>query len=57
MGRELRLSERLQSVIEAKDFLATHGLSPEERKEHEQLLSSIEVIVDDIIRSRETIAE
>jgi len=57
MSRELTFSQYVQSFIETEDWQATHDLSPEDRKEHEQALKEIRVIVDEIITSRETITD
>ena len=57
MSRELTLSEYVQSFIETEDSQITGDLSPEDRKEHEQALNVIRVIVDDIITSRETLTD
>lgn len=57
MRREPRLSELVQTFIEAEDSENTLQLSPEERLENEQTSKKVAVIVDDIITSRETITD
>ena len=58
MAHDLTLSEELQSYIEVLDKEVEHGLSTEEeRTEQERNRKFVEIIVDDIIQSRETLTE
>jgi hypothetical protein len=54
---QLTLSENVQVYIEYLDGEAKRGLSPHERSEQEKLRKVVEVIVDDLVTSRETITE
>lgn len=57
MNRDLTLSERVQAFMETEDWRNTHDLSPEERKEAEHSAKFVEVIVSDIITSREMLTD
>lgn len=57
MSRDLTLSERVQGFMETEDWRNTHDLSPEERKEAEHSAKFVEVIVNDIITSREMLTD
>jgi hypothetical protein len=58
MKREPTLSQEVQTYIENHlDWSADPDLSPEDRAEAEKARKMIEIIVDDIIRSRETMTD
>ncbi|MCI0723927.1 MAG: hypothetical protein L0338_33960 [Acidobacteria bacterium] len=57
MPNELTLSQEVQTYIEHLDSWDEHDLSPEEREEAVKARKVIEVIVSEIIKSRETLAE
>jgi hypothetical protein len=57
MSRDLTLSELVQSFIETEDGANIHHLSPEDRQEQEKALKIVGVIVDEIIKSRETLSD
>lgn len=57
MGRDLTLSQHLQSYIETLDWEGGHDLRPEERAEAQRARKIIETIVDDLISSRETLSD
>ncbi len=57
MPNELTLSQEVQTYIEHLDSWDEHDLSPEEREEAVKARRAIEVIVSEVIKSRETLAE
>lgn len=57
MPSDPTLSQEIETYIEQLDFWDDHDLSPQERKEAQKSRSMVEVIVSDIIKSRETLTE
>lgn len=55
MERDLWLSERVQSFIETEDHFSDSDLPPEERVEAQKNRKFVDVIVKDIIQSRESL--
>ena len=57
MPRDLRLSEEVQTYIDVLKNEGDRGKSPEQRREDWKLNKIVEIMIDDIIRSRETITD
>ena len=57
MERDPTLSEQVQSYIHTLDWESDHDLPPEEHEEAQQNRRLVQVMVDDIIASRETVGE
>ena len=57
MPRELRLSEEVQTYIDVRKNEGDRAKSPEQRLEDRKLNKMVEIMIDDIIKSRETIID
>jgi hypothetical protein len=57
MARELRLSEEVQTYIDVLKNEGDRGKSLEQRREDWKLNKMVEIMIDDIIKSRETITD
>ena len=57
MPRDLRLSEEVQTYIDVLKNEGDRGKSPEQRREDWKLNKIVEIMIDDIIKSRETITD
>ena len=57
MARDLRLSEEVQTYIDVLKNEDDRGKSPEQRREDWKLNKRVEIMIDDIIKSRETITD
>ena len=57
MPRDLRLSEEVQTYIDVLKNEGDRGKSPEQKREDWKLNKIVEIMIDDIIKSRETITD
>jgi len=57
MADDFPLSQHLQSYIDALDLEGKHDIPPEEREEAKKAEKVVELIVDDIMASRESMVE
>lgn len=57
MADDYPLSRHLQSYIDTLDWEGKHDIPPEEREEAKKAENVVELIVDDIIASRETLTD
>lgn len=57
MERDLRLSEEVQTYIDVLKRESDSGKSPEQRREDRKLHKMIEIMIEDIIKSREAIGD
>ena len=57
MERDLRLSEEVQTYIDILKNESEKGKSPEQRREDRKLAKMVEIMIDDVIKSREIIGD
>lgn len=57
MARDPRLSEEVEAYIDTLKSESDRGKSPEQRREDLTLRKMVEIMIDDIVKSRETIGD